>query len=199
MRQRGPENVQTGVLLPGTGGPEHPTFNNQPPTSSGDAWGSHWMLKVRCWLLDVSRAAGTPVHGINSRLAFYPGKRRMTPEYDERAHHRPAAFQLCLSYGGPLPAVHLLSWLEEAAPAPAPPPARPRPRGAAPPLLGLELAPAGQAMQGTGRSVINSSPACALSRRGTVLTSAATVAWSPATPPFTTTSNGGSPSIWTAS
>src|ERR1039458_10282116 len=55
--------------------------------------------------------------------------------------------------------------------------------------------PARQPIRGTGRSVTSSKPGGALSNCGAVFTRAATVAWSPATPPLITTSSGGSPSI----
>src|ERR1022692_3249807 len=35
-------------------GPKHPTTNIQPRTSKAGGVGNHWMLVVRCWLLDDS-------------------------------------------------------------------------------------------------------------------------------------------------
>lgn len=55
------------------------------------------------------------------------------------------------------------------------------------------------AMEGTAMSVIRRSPGGDLRMRGAALTSEATVAESPATPPLSIIFNAGLPSIWQAS
>ena len=58
QREENPPKQPVRALDPRTEGREHPTPNNQHRTSSAGYFRGHWMLVVRCWLLDVSRVQG---------------------------------------------------------------------------------------------------------------------------------------------